>query len=134
MILVSYYTAKAWLLSLNSCICIATSKTMQDSFRKISTDIIPKLKKGNTSPEIQKKLAEELDCVILLLKTEEPVIIDVAAMIQEIKEFTGFVLNEHEEIKHKIEKLQSVVARHEKEIKKLNDKISTLESSMIMDK
>ena len=111
--------------------CIATSKTMQDSFRKISTDIIPKLKKGNTSPEIQKELAEELECVILLLQTEEPVIIDVAPMIQEIKEFTGFVLNENDEIKHKVEKLQSLVARHEKEIKTLKDRMSFFENSML---
>ncbi len=44
--------------------------------------------------EVQQELAEELDCVILLLQTEEPVmkIEEVAAMIQEIKEMIRFVL------------------------------------------
>ena len=67
-------------------------------------------------------------------ETEEPAIIieDVASMIEEIKELTGVMLNENDEIKHKVKELQSVVVRHEKDIKELNDRMSTLEGFMIM--
>ncbi len=117
-----------------SCKHIDEKKTAQDSFRKITAEIIPKLKNGITSPEIQQELMDEFECVILLVQTEEPAVIieQVAAMIEEIKELTSVLLNENDELKHKVKELQSLVARHEKEIKTMKDNICTLEGSMIM--
>lgn len=96
---------------------LTDEKVFENCWERLTKEIIPNLKRGNTSQKIIKKLEKELDSIVIIVQRVR--VIDregIARLVQEIRELLPCILNQHDEMKQKLETLE--------------ERVSTLESTL----